>query len=87
VPPYWGVPSESHQFPVPVVVTEVVADAADVVDVEMVVDGMLNVVMAVVEGALVVVETLVVVDVEQDANTNDVTIRMVRVIQMAPLFI
>jgi len=35
----------------------------------------------------VVVEAFVLVDVEQDANTSDVTIRMVSAIQMTPLFI
>jgi len=70
-----------------VVVTEVIADAAAVVDVEMVVDVTLDVVMVVVEGALVVVETPVVVDVEQDANTSDIIIRMVSAIQIALFFI
>jgi len=87
VPPYLGVPSESHQFPVGVVVIEAVAvvDAVDVGMVAVVVD--IIIVVVVVGDKLVVVEVFVLVDVEQDANTNDITIRMVSAIQMTPLFI
>jgi hypothetical protein len=87
VPPYLGVPSESHQFPVGVVGAEAVAvvDAVDVGMVAVVVDVII--VVVVVGDKLVVVEVFVLVDVEQDANTNDITIRMVSAIQMTPLFI
>ena len=80
VPPYCGVPSLSHQFPVEglVVVVLVVAD----------------VVVVVVVFVVVVVLVLVVVDVDvivvvlvQDAKTIDITIRHVSAIQIAPLFI
>jgi len=49
VPPYLGVPSESHQFPVGVVVAEVVAvvDAVDVGMVAVVVDVVIIVVVVV----------------------------------------
>jgi hypothetical protein len=81
VPPYLGVPSESHQFPVGVVVAEVVAvvDAVDVGMAAVVVDVII--VLVVVGDKLVVIEVFVLVDVEQDANTSDVTIRMVSAIQ------
>ena len=81
-------PRLSHQFPVGVVVAEVVAvvDAVDVGMVAVVVDVVI-IVVVVVGDKLVVVEVFVLVDVEQDANTNDITIRMVSAIQMTPLFI
>ena len=79
-------PRLSHQFPVEVVVAEVVA-VVDAVDVGVVAVVVIILVVVVVGDKFVVVEVFLVVDVEQDANTNDVTIRMVRVIQMAPLFI
>jgi len=69
-----------------VVVIEVVTTAVDVVDV-----GMFDVetIAVVVVGVVTVdvVEVLVVVEEEHDANTSDVTIRQVSVIQMIPLFI
>jgi hypothetical protein len=69
-----------------VVVTEAVTTAVDVVDV-----GMFDVVTSaeVVVGVVTVdvVRVLVVVEEEHDANTSDVTIRQVSVIQMIPLFI
>jgi hypothetical protein len=70
-----------------VVVAEVVAvvDAVDVGMVAVVVDVII--VVVVVGDKLVVIEVFVLVDVEQDANTSDVTIRMVSAIQMTPLFI
>jgi hypothetical protein len=80
------VPRLSHQFPVEVVVTAVVA-TVEVVDVGMV-EVVADVVIVVVVGdTLVVVEVFFVLDVEQDANASDVTIRMVSAIQNAPLFI
>jgi hypothetical protein len=49
MPPYWGVPRLSHQFPVEVVVAEVVAvvDAVDVGMVAVVVDVVIIVVVVV----------------------------------------
>ena len=82
-------PRLSHQFPVEVVVAKVVA-VVDTVDVEMVpvaVVVIVVIVVVVVGDKLVAVEVFVVVDVEQDANTSDVTIRMVSAIQVTPLFI
>jgi hypothetical protein len=68
------------------VVIEVVITAVDVVDV-----GMFDVetIAVVVAGVVTVdvIEVFVVVEEEHDANTSDVTIRQVSVIQMIPLFI
>ena len=68
------------------VVTEAVTTAVDVVDV-----GMFDVVTSaeVVVGVVTVdvVKVFVVVEEEHEANTSDVTIRQVSVIQMIPLFI
>jgi hypothetical protein len=65
----------------------VVTTDVDVVDVGMV-EVVADVVIVVVVGdTLVVVEVFFVLEVEQDANTNDVTIRMVSAIQMTPFFI
>jgi hypothetical protein len=71
-----------------VVVAEVVAvvDAAEVGMVSVAVDVVIKVVV-VVGGKLVVVGVFVVVDVEQDTSTSDITIRTVSAIQMAPFFI
>jgi hypothetical protein len=68
-----------------VVVTAVavVSIAVEVVEV-----GIVAVVVAVVVlDVVTVVGVFVVVDVEQDANTSDVTIRMVSAIQIALFFI
>ena len=73
VPPYVGVPSLSHQFPVTVVVVEVEVGGAVVVVVVVVVD--------------VGVDVVVVVVLLQDAKTIDVTMRQVSAIQIAPFFI
>jgi hypothetical protein len=83
VPPSCGVPRLSHQFPVEVVVMALVTTDVDVVDVWMVPVAVDVVVIVVV----VVGDKFVVVDVEQDANTSDITIRMVSAIQITPLFI
>ena len=67
------------------VVIEVVTAEVDVVDV-----GMFDVETIAVVGGVVsvdVVEVLVVVEEEHDANTNDATSRQVSIIQMIPLFI
>jgi hypothetical protein len=77
-PPDCGVPSESHQFPVGVVVVEVVVGVVVVV---------VLVVVVVVLVVVVVDVGVVVVDLEQDAKTIDVTMRQVNIIQMAPFFI
>jgi len=58
-----------------------------VIEVETDVDGIPDVVTAVVEGALVVVETFVVVDEEHDANTSDTAMRKDSIIPIIPLFI
>ena len=85
VPPYWGVPALSHQFPV----LEVVAVTAAVVDVVLmavdVVEMMAVVVLVVVVMGCVVVEA-VVVDEPQDANMSEATIRKETNNQIIPLF-
>jgi hypothetical protein len=73
------VPSESHQFPVAVVVVGVVVEVGAVV-VEV---GAVVVVVVVV---VVDVGVDVVVDVAQDAKTRDVTMIQVSIIQVIPLF-
>ena len=89
VPPYWGVPRLSHQFPVEVVDTIVVTAAVDVVEVgaivEVVVVATFEVVVVVVVD--VVVGALVVVDEEQDANTSDIPRRKLSATQIIPFFI
>jgi hypothetical protein len=89
VPPYVGLPRLSHQFPVGVVVAEVVAVVVTV-DVGMVavaVDVVIVVVVVVAGGMLVVVAVLVVVEEEQDVMRKDVAIRNVSAVKMTPLFI
>ena len=79
-------PRLSHQFPVAVVVAVVVTAVVEVVDVgvvAVVAVGEVVVVVLVTE----VVEVLVLAVEEQDANTNDVTIRQVNSIQITPFFI
>jgi hypothetical protein len=90
VPPYWGVPRLSHQFPVEVAVVAVVIGELDVV----VVIATVVVVVVIVEVATVVVVdaaefvvALVVVDEEQDPITSDITMRRHKAIQIVPLFI
>jgi hypothetical protein len=87
VPPYCGVPRLSHQFPVEVVDAVVVTVALDVVEVEAIVEVLVVVITGVVVVVVGIVVELVVVDEEQDANTSDVTIRMISAIQVTPLFI
>jgi len=58
-----------------------------VIEVETDVDGIPDVVTAVVEGALVVVETFVVVDEEHDANTSDTAMRKDSIAQIILFFI
>ena len=78
-PPYCGVPSLSHQFPVVTVVAVVVLVVVIVLVVVVVVLVVLDIVVdAVVD---------VVVFVAQDAKTRDVTRKQVSAIQMAPPFI
>ena len=85
VPPYWGVPALSHQFPVPEVVdvtaavVDVVLTAVDVVEMTAVV-----VVVVVVKGCVVV--DVVVVDELQEAKITDATMRKLANIQIIPLF-
>jgi hypothetical protein len=85
VPPYWGVPALSHQFPV----LEVVAVTAAVVDVVLmavdVVEMTVVVVVVVVVKGCVVVD-VVVVDELQEAKITDATMRKLANIQIIPLF-
>jgi len=80
-PPYCGVPSEFHQFPV----VEVVVGAVVVAVVEVVLVVLMVVVMVVV--VLVVIEVTGVVLVVQEAKIRDVTINPVNNIQVIPFFI
>ena len=88
VPPYCGVPKLSHQFPVLVVVAAVVG-AVDVVDVGIAgrSSGRWNNTVPLLLTVGSELLYVVVVDEEQDANTSDITMRTVSIIQMAPLFI
>jgi len=86
VPPYFGVPRLSHQFPVEVVV---VADTAVVV-VPVGVDAVVAVVAVVMIDVVVVLVVDIVVDVVaelHDDNTTDITTRLVSSIQKTPFFI
>ena len=87
MPPYWGVPRLSHQFPVVAVVdvvlevntaVVVVVDATEAREV----DVTTTVVLPVLD-----VGVLVDVDVEQDIKATDATMRKVNAIQITPLFI
>jgi len=78
-PPYWGLPSASHQFPTAVVVDIVVGETVVLVVVGCVVEV---VVVDVAVGFVVVV----VVDFAHDAKINDIAMRQVNTIQIAPLF-
>jgi len=82
VPPYVGLPSLSHHFPVaePVEVVEVgfVVDTVEVV--------MLEVEVVVFVVFVVVVVVVVVVALLQDAKSIDVTIRNVIASQITPFF-
>ena len=85
VPPYSGVPSVSHQFPVEVVVAvTVVAVLVDVVEVGTDVVVVVEV-MAAVVGVSVVLD--VVVELAHDAKKNDVTKRKVIDTKIIPFFI
>jgi hypothetical protein len=84
-PPYCGVPMLSHQFPVEVAVTEVVAVVVEVAAVDVVTTGVEVVVVVVVVTAAVVV-LVEVVDDEQDANTSDITVRKARNKNIGRLF-
>ena len=84
VPPYCGVPSLFHQFPVPVVV--VVTVDTDVVDVVVVVVDVVEITTG-VEVVVVVFEAAVVVDELQDARIIDATSKSVTNPQMIPFFI
>ena len=88
LPPYWGVPRLSHQFPVEVVVGAVEAlDVVSVIVTVAVAVVVVEVAAVVVTDGVEVVVALVMVDEEQDAITIDVTMRKDRAIQMVPLFI
>ena len=81
-PPYCGVPSLFHQFPVAAVVVGVVVTVGEVLVVVVVLVAVVVVLVVVVS----VVED-VVGDLAQDAKTRDVTNRKVNAIQITPLFI
>jgi hypothetical protein len=84
-PPYFGVPRLSHQFPVEVVFTAVVAVPVVVVDVVL---TTVDVVVVVVDVVVVfVVVALVVVEEPQDARSSDAARRRLSVIQITPFFI
>jgi hypothetical protein len=87
VPPYCGVPRLSHQFPVEVVVTEVVTGDVDVV--ELVTTAVcVVVVIEIVDVVVGVVDVLVVEEDEpQDASISDATIRKLSATQINPFFI
>ena len=78
VPPYCGVPWESHQFPVALVVVAVVVVAVVAVVVVFVFVVVLVVVVVVVDDVVFVV---------QDAKIMAVTISQESTIQVIPLFI
>ncbi len=82
LPPYWGLPSLSHQFPAAAVVVTV-----DVVTLVVVVVEVVETKGVVVVVVVRVVVGVVVVVVPQDAKTSDDTMRKVSNIQKAPLFI
>jgi hypothetical protein len=82
VPPYWGLPSLSHQFPVTEVVDVVVGTD---VEVTFVVGAGTDEEMG--KGVDVEVDVGIEVDVLQDAKTSDVTMRQIITTQIAPLFI
>jgi hypothetical protein len=84
VPPYYGVPRESHQFPVEVVVA--VTDETGVV-VEVGTIAVVVTAVDVVVDAVVVVVVTVLVDAEQDVSMIEVTMRNVSKIQTIPFFI
>jgi hypothetical protein len=84
VPPYFGVPRLSHQFPVLVVVV-VTVEVVVMRDVEIEVVGKVTDVVGVVVAVDVEADTAVVVDVLQDANISDVTIRLVIAAQIVAL--
>jgi hypothetical protein len=83
VPPYFGVPRLSHQFPIAALVVTVVVVGMFVL---VVVNGEFAVVVVVVVFVDVDMEVEVDVDLAQDVKISEVTTRQVDTIQMAPLF-
>jgi hypothetical protein len=86
VPPYFGVPRLSHQFPV-----EVVVATAEVVVAPVIVDVVAGAVVVLVVDVVFIVAVDVAFEVvavaePQDANTIDITTRLVSNIQVIPLF-
>jgi len=82
VPPYWGVPSLSHQFPLTAVVVAVVETIVEVVAIVVVVEA--ADVVLVVDVADVIMD-VDVVDVEQDAS-NIATSRKLKLNQKTLFF-
>jgi hypothetical protein len=87
VPPYFGAPRLSHQFPVELVVDVTAAVVVVLFGVDTTVDVVAVVVIDSVVVAVNVVVDVAVVAEPQDANTSDITTRLVSNIQNTPLFI
>jgi hypothetical protein len=83
-PPYCGLPSLSHQFPIVTVVVVLVVETGGFVVVVVVV--VVFVVVVVLPGE-VDIDVVGVVVLLQDAKTVDITIRQVSASQIAPFFI
>jgi hypothetical protein len=81
-PPYWGLPSESHQLPAVVALVVAVGLVVDVVT-----GAAVDVEVVVTAGLTDVVVTCEVVDVVQDARIRDARIKQVSAIQIIPFFI
>jgi hypothetical protein len=81
VPPYWGIPSLSHQFPAATEV-DVVVGADDVVI------GVTVLVVVVVDvEAVVVVDVEIVVEEVQDASNIEATSKKIKLSQINLFFI
>jgi hypothetical protein len=87
VPPYFGAPRLSHQFPVELVVDVTAAVVVVLFGVDTTVDVVAVVVIDSVVVAVNVVVDVAVVAEPQDANTSDIITRLVSNIQNTPLFI
>jgi len=81
VPPYWGVPSLSHQFPA---VLTVVMGLVDDIVVWLIVEVVVLIVL--VEALKVVVGIVIDVEFVHDTKIIDITTRQVSIIQIGFLF-
>ena len=91
VPPYFGMPRLSHQFPVDVVVALTTADDVVLAGADVVVDAVVSVTADVVKDVVVVtvdvgVDVAVVAEL-QDANTIDMITILVSNTPKMPFFI